>query len=86
MVINVALLDDVAVVINVALLDVIEETELLECFLPETDDVVLTLAGGVWLVVRRLSGGWSRRSRTRYFLYIICLHSAMLKQVWHYTL
>ena len=33
-------------VIDVALLDVIEETELLERFLPEADDIVLGLAGG----------------------------------------
>ena len=33
-------------VIDVALLDVVEETVLLECFLPEADDVVLGLAGG----------------------------------------
>ena len=33
-------------VINVALLDVVEETVLLERFLPEADDVVLGLAGG----------------------------------------
>lgn len=33
-------------VIDVALLDVIEETVLLERFLPEADDVVLGLAGG----------------------------------------
>ena len=33
-------------VIDVALLDVVEETELLERFLPEADDVVLGLAGG----------------------------------------
>ena len=38
--------DDVAVVIDVALLDVVEETVLLERFLPEADDVVLGLAGG----------------------------------------
>ena len=40
------LLDDVAVVIDVALLDVVEETVLLERFLPEANDVVLGLAGG----------------------------------------
>lgn len=33
-------------VIDVALLDVVEETELLERSLPEADDVVLGLAGG----------------------------------------
>ena len=33
-------------VIDVALLDIVEETELLERFLPEADDVVLGLAGG----------------------------------------
>ena len=38
--------DDVAVVIDVALLNVVEEAELLERFLPEADDVVLGLAGG----------------------------------------
>ena len=38
--------DDVAVVIDVALLNVVEEAVLLERFLPEADDVVLGLAGG----------------------------------------
>ena len=38
--------DDIAVVTDVALPDVVEETELLERFLPEADDVVLGLAGG----------------------------------------
>ena len=38
--------DDVAVVLGVPLLDVIEESELLEGFLPESEDVVLGLAGG----------------------------------------
>ena len=38
--------DYVAVVIYVALLDVVEEAVLLERFLPEADDVVLSLAGG----------------------------------------
>ena len=33
-------------VIDVALLDVVEEAVLLERFLPEADDVVLGLAGG----------------------------------------
>ena len=38
--------DDVVVVIDVALLDVVEETVLLEGLLPDTDDVVLGLADG----------------------------------------
>ena len=40
-------MDDVAVVIDVALLDVVEETVLPAFrFLPEANDVVLGLAGG----------------------------------------